>query len=72
MTWKEKAQKRVGETPELKAHEYMLLEYDWPNDTEHWWWVATRPIAEIIDWAETVEPIAKRVLRLAGTGEEKR
>ena len=52
--WYEQAQHRVDSVPELKAHKSTIM-YDWDEGTEHWQWVATAPVAEIVDWAETIE-----------------
>ena len=49
---------RINAEPELDAHR-VTLTYDWPNTEEHYEWVATAPIAEIVDWAETVEAAAR-------------
>lgn len=54
MTIEQQARQRVRETPELDAIEDTIF-YDWPNWTEHMQWIATAPVAEIVDWAETVE-----------------
>jgi hypothetical protein len=32
---------------------YHIL-YDWPEGEEHWEWVCTAPVAEIVGWAEVV------------------
>lgn len=45
---------RIANTPELKEHADTIL-YDWPNWDEHIEWVASASVAEIVDWAETVE-----------------
>jgi len=47
----EVARTRVQNTPELAAHEKFILA-DWPEGNNHWQWVATAPVAEIVDWAE--------------------
>lgn len=49
---------RIDAEPELDAHRDTIT-YDWPNAEEHYEWVATAPIAEIVDWAETVEAEAE-------------
>jgi len=49
-----RAHARVNETPELAAHRDTIFG-DWPNLDEHLEWVVTAPVAEIVDWAETVE-----------------
>lgn len=48
------ARYRVEHTPALAPYTDVLL-YDWTEGDEHWEWVRTAPIAEIVDWAETVE-----------------
>ena len=54
MSDREKAQKRVDSDSRLKAHAATIM-YDWPEGNEHWEWVTTASVAEIVDWAETVE-----------------
>lgn len=48
----DRAANRVNKNKRLAAHAAIIL-YDW-NDPEHWEWVATAPISEIVDWAEAV------------------
>ena len=48
------ARNRINSTPELSQHSETIL-YDWPNAEEHAEWVATAPVEEIVDWAETIE-----------------
>jgi excisionase family DNA binding protein len=48
------ARERVRSTPALDAHADTIL-YDWPEGDEHWQWVFTADVDEIVDWAETVE-----------------
>lgn len=55
--WYKEAERRVWVTPELKAHETTIF-YDWPEGDEHWKWIATAPVKEIVNWAETVEAAA--------------
>ena len=50
---REDAEARVDATPELEAHRDTIL-YDWPEGEEHWEWVCTAPVAEIVGWAEVV------------------
>ena len=45
---------RIDATPELEPYRATIT-YDWPEAEEHYRWVCTAPIAEIVDWAETVE-----------------
>lgn len=52
--WQKQAQERVNSNPQLKAHKSTIM-YEWNEGDEHWQWVATAPVAEIVDWAETVE-----------------
>jgi hypothetical protein len=47
----DQAKRRVQDTPELAEHEAFILD-DWPEGEDHWQWVATAPVAEIVDWAE--------------------
>ena len=54
MNTEQQARQRVSETPELDAVSDTIF-YDWPNWSEHMQWIATAPIAEIVDWAETIE-----------------
>jgi len=49
----EDAERRVNETPELEPHRDTIL-YDW-DEAEHWEWVCTAPVAEIVSWARAVE-----------------
>ena len=51
---REDARARVDATPELWAHRETVL-YDWPEGAEHWEWVCTAPVAEIVGWSEAVE-----------------
>ncbi len=49
-----KAKARVNETDELSIYEDILIDYQWQNQEEHFEWVATAPLEEIIDWAEDI------------------
>ena len=53
-TTEEQARQRIENTPELAAHAAIIL-YEWPNWNEHMAWIATAPVAEIVEWAESVE-----------------
>ena len=55
MDWHERASERVAATPELDAHSEHVL-YDWPEGDDHWEWVATAPVAEILAWCRDTEP----------------
>lgn len=48
------AKARVEAEPELEAHRDIIILYDWPEGEEHWEWVCTAPVAEIVGWAEVV------------------
>ena len=45
------AKVRVQDTPALAEHADFILA-DWPEGDDHWQWVATAPVAEVVDWAE--------------------
>ena len=47
----ERARRRVQDTPQLAEHEAFILAY-WPEGDDHWQWVATAPVAEVVSWAE--------------------
>jgi len=49
----EMAADRVDGEKRLQPYRDILIEYDWPEE-DHWEWVATAPISEIVDWAETI------------------
>jgi hypothetical protein len=53
-TLRNQAEQRVTNSPKLQPHRGTIM-YDWPEGNAHWRWVLTARIAEIIDWAETVE-----------------
>ena len=44
---------RIDAEPELEAHRDTLT-YDWPNAEEHYEWVATAELTEIISWCIAV------------------
>jgi len=46
-----KAESRVSETAELAEHADFILA-DWAEGDEHFEWVATAPVEEIVDWVE--------------------
>jgi len=52
--WHQAAVERLDTTLELEPFQATCL-YDWPNADEHWQWVATAPVAEIVGWARSVE-----------------
>lgn len=54
MDTEQKARDRVAKSPKLQQYEATIF-YDWPNWDEHMTWIATAPIAGIVDWAEAVK-----------------
>ncbi|NLD44896.1 MAG: hypothetical protein GX657_15550 [Chloroflexi bacterium] len=54
VTAHDRAIARVNATPELEPYRDLFIEYDWPNQDEHYGWVATAPVAELIDWAKQI------------------
>jgi len=51
---RDKAEQRVTNSPGLQPYRDTIM-YDWPEGNEHWRWVLTAHISEIVDWAETVK-----------------
>lgn len=51
LTLRARAERRVIDTPELSAHKEFIMT-DWPEGREHWMWVMSAPVAEIVEWAE--------------------
>jgi len=47
------AKMRIDDTPELEPYRDVIL-YDWPEGAEHWAWVATAPLATILDWCKGI------------------
>lgn len=45
------AERRVIDTPELCKHNEFIMA-DWREGAEHWRWVISAPVAEIVEWAE--------------------
>jgi hypothetical protein len=52
-TLRQQAEKRVDASQKLLPHKSIIM-HDWPEGDEHWRWVKTAPISEIVSWAETV------------------
>jgi hypothetical protein len=48
------ARERVANTPELKKVSDTIFA-DWPNWDEHLEWVTSAPVAEILDWVESMK-----------------
>lgn len=51
---RDRAEQRVSDSPKLRPHRDIIM-HDWPEGNEHWRWILTARIGEIVDWAETVE-----------------
>jgi len=51
--WKEAAWERIAREPKLVEYNDVIC-YDWAEEDEHWEWVATAPIQEIVDWAQYI------------------
>ena len=49
----EAAAKRIDDNTELEQYRD-LITYDWGDMEAHWRWVASAPIAEIIEWAQGI------------------
>ena len=45
------AERRVIVTPELCKHSEFIMA-DWREGAEHWRWIISAPVAEIVEWAE--------------------
>lgn len=50
----EMADDRVKATPALLPYYDLLIDSDWDNQGEHWEWVATADIDEILSWAKNI------------------
>ena len=48
------AAQRIADNPTLEPYRTTIL-YDWPEGNEHLDWVASAPVDEILDWAQTIE-----------------
>lgn len=52
------AERRVNATPELGAHTQTIYDMEHAREgggEEHWQWIATAPVAQIVAWAESIE-----------------
>lgn len=56
--WQRLAEARVSAESELAPHAEIIF-YDWHEGDNHLQWIATAPVAEIVDWAEAVTPEAR-------------
>lgn len=51
----EAAKTRVNNNPELEEYRDLLINYDWGMaESEHENWIATAPLAEILNWAKAI------------------
>ena len=57
MSLRDRAERRVDGSKQLSAH-YDTIMADWNEGDEHWQWVLTAKVVDIIGWAETVESAA--------------
>jgi hypothetical protein len=53
-TLRNQAERRVTNSQQLSKYRDTIM-YDWPEGNEHWRWVLTASVSEIIDWSKTVE-----------------
>ena len=44
---------RIADSSRLQPYAD-IINYDWPNQEEHWTWVLNSPVAEIVEWAEGI------------------
>jgi len=44
---------RIDREPALEEYRDIIL-YDWGNQEEHWQWIASAELAEIVDWCESI------------------
>ena len=58
--WRLRAHRRVRSSARLREH-FDVIFYDWPVGDEHYQWIATAPIAEIVAWAEVVQKAFRAV-----------
>lgn len=66
--WYDKAMVRLDAEPALDAHRDTITS-DW-NETDHWQWIATAEISEIVAWAEEIEANDAEADTLAELDEE--
>ncbi len=50
----ERAERRVDNSPTLSQHKDFIMA-DWTEGDEHWRWVATAKVSEIVDWVEAAK-----------------
>ncbi len=50
----EMAKARFSTTPQLAQYETVIFA-DWPEGDEHWRWIASAPVAEIVAWAKLIK-----------------
>jgi hypothetical protein len=49
-----KAKTRVDSSPRLRRYANIIFD-DWPEGDEHFQWVATARVSEIVEWAKQIE-----------------
>lgn len=54
MDYAERAENRVIASRPLSPYHDLLIGRDWPNHDEHWKWVATASIEDLIAWAKNI------------------
>lgn len=57
-SWQPAAGRRVGTDARLEPYYHLLVEYEWHEGDAHWRWVASAPVAELLDWAKCVAKYA--------------
>lgn len=50
----EMADDRVNAVAELQPYRDLLIDADWDNQADHWVWVATADVDEIVSWAQYI------------------
>ena len=54
MNNQQNARNRVNQTTDLQPYASIIIDYDWHEEEEHYEWVATAPVGEIVAWAEGI------------------
>ena len=52
LTYEKMARDRVANEPDLQPYSHDLLDYDWGNMNEHYKWVATAQLFDVLDWCK--------------------
>lgn len=48
------ANRRVQASSELRKYARIIMSDDWREGADHWNWVATAPVSEIVGWAKEI------------------